>query len=318
MQPKRFAIYAWLVLAFTLLVVLWGAFVRATGSGAGCGNHWPLCNGVVVPRAPQVETMIEFSHRLSSGLNMLLVLGLIAWGFRLYGRGHPIRRGLVGAGVFIILEALIGAGLVLFGLTADNDSRARAISMALHLVNTFLLMAALAYTAWLASGRPAPRLRGQGLGGIGWGIGLAGVIFVGMSGAITALGDTLFPALSITQGIQEELASDAHALLRLRVWHPFIAVGVGLYVIVLARLLNRSRPVEAVGRLSTTVVVLVIIELVAGAINVALLAPVWMQLLHLFLACAVWVSLFLLGMAAFAMPEDQEVATAAPAGIPVS
>jgi heme A synthase len=138
-----------------------------------------------------------------------------------------------------------------------------------------------------------------------------------MSGAITALGDTLFPTLSLTQGIQEELASDAHILLRLRVWHPFIAVGVGLYVILLARLLARSRSVEAVGRLSTIVTVLVIVELVAGAINVALLAPVWMQLLHLFLACSVWISLFLLGMAAFAVPESED-AVAAPAGIPVS
>ena len=317
MQSRRLAIYAWFVLVFTLLVVLWGAFVRATGSGAGCGNHWPLCNGAVVPRAPQVETMIEFSHRLSSGLNMLLVLGLVVWGFRLYGRGHPIRRGLLGAGLFIIMEALIGAGLVLFGLTADNDSRARAISMALHLVNTFLLMAALAYTAWLASGQSAPRFRGQGLAGVGWWVGLAGVVFVGMSGAITALGDTLFPTLSLTQGIQEELASDAHVLLRLRVWHPFIAVGVGLYVILLARLLARPRSVEAVGGLSTIVTALVIVELVAGAINVAVLAPVWMQLLHLFLACSVWISLFLLGMAAFAIPESEDV-VAAPAGIPVT
>jgi heme A synthase len=190
--------------------------------------------------------------------------------------------------------------------------------MALHLVNTFLLMAALAYTAWLASGRPAPRFRGQGLAGFGWWVGLAGVMFLGMSGAITALGDTLFPALSLTQGVQEELASDAHVLLRLRVWHPFIAVGVGLYVILLARLLNRSHGAAAVERLSNAVTVLVIVELVVGAINVALLAPVWMQILHLLLACSVWISLFLLGTAAFAAPQTDEASVAAPAGVPAS
>jgi len=203
MKSERYALYAWFVLGFTVLVILWGAFVRATGSGAGCGNHWPLCNGVVVPRAPQTETLVELSHRLSSGLNLLLVLGLIVWGFRLYGGGNPIRRSLVASGIFILLEALIGAGLVLFGLTAENESRARAISMALHLVNTFLLMAALAYTAWIASGRATPRFRGQGLVGIGWLLALVGVAFIGMSGAIAALGDTLFPASSLTEGIRQ-------------------------------------------------------------------------------------------------------------------
>ncbi len=318
MKSKRFAMVAWFVLAFTVLVVLWGAFVRVTGSGAGCGNHWPLCNGEVVPRVAQVETLVEFSHRLTSGLSMLFVLGLMIWGFRLYGRGDPIRRGLVGAGVFIIMEALIGAGLVLFGLTADNDSRARAISMALHLVNTFLLMASLAYVAWLASGRPAPRFRGQGLAGAGWWLGLIGVIFLGMSGAITALGDTLFPAESLTQGLQQDFGEGVHILLRLRIWHPFIAVGIALYVIFLASQLKRARPGNAVSRLARLVITLVIVELVAGAINVALLAPVWMQLVHLFLACSVWISFFLLGLAAFAAPQTEDATFRIPAGAQVS
>jgi heme A synthase len=317
-KSKRFATYAWFVLAFTVLVVLWGAFVRASGSGAGCGNHWPLCNGVVVPRAARVETLIEFSHRMTSGLSMLFVLGLIIWGFRLYGRGQAIRWGLVGAGVFILMEALIGAGLVLFGLTADNDSRARAISMALHLINTFLLMASLAYTAWLASGHTAPRFRGQGPVGAGWWLGLIGIIFLGMSGAITALGDTLFPAESFSQGLQQDFGAGSHILLKLRVWHPFIAVGVGLYVIFLALLLKRSRPGDAVSRLATLVITLVIVQLVAGAINVALLAPIWMQLLHLFLACSVWITFFLLGLAAFAVAETEDVAFRIPAGARVS
>ncbi len=122
MQSRRFAVFTWLVLIYNVLVILWGAFVRATGSGAGCGSHWPLCNGVVVPRAPQVETLIEFSHRLTSGLAALLVLALVIWGFRVYGRGHIIRKSLVLCGILMILEALIGAGLVLFGWVADNQS----------------------------------------------------------------------------------------------------------------------------------------------------------------------------------------------------
>jgi heme A synthase len=302
MTSKRYARYAWGVLGYSLLVILWGAFVRATGSGSGCGNHWPLCNGEVVPRAARIETLVEFSHRLSSGLSLLLVIGLVIWGFRLYGRGQPIRRSLLLALFFIIVEALVGAGLVLFGLTAENQSRARAVSMALHLVNTFLLMATLAYTAWLASGGAPMRLRGGGSLAGAWVLGLAGMVFVGMSGAITALGDTLFPAETFAAGLTQELAPGAHFLLRLRVWHPFIAVAVGLYVLLLTRLILRSRPVAA-DRLAQGVAVLVVVQLVAGAFNVALLAPVWMQLLHLFLACAVWLALFLLGVAAFDAPD---------------
>ncbi|MFN8454080.1 MAG: COX15/CtaA family protein [Anaerolineae bacterium] len=72
----RFAKYVWTVLAYNLAVILWGAFVRASGSGAGCGSHWPLCNGEVIPRTPQMETLVEFTHRLTSGLALLLVIGL--------------------------------------------------------------------------------------------------------------------------------------------------------------------------------------------------------------------------------------------------
>ncbi|MCU0507346.1 MAG: COX15/CtaA family protein, partial [Anaerolineae bacterium] len=135
---RRFAFFAWGVLAYNVLVILWGAFVRATGSGAGCGSHWPLCNGDVLPRAPALETVVEFSHRVTSGLSLILVLALIVWGWRIYKAGSPVRKTLVASGVFIIVEALIGAWLVLAGLTAENDSIARAVSMALHLVNTFL------------------------------------------------------------------------------------------------------------------------------------------------------------------------------------
>src|SRR5512139_2354559 len=120
MTYTRFAKYAWGDLAYNVLVVLWGAYVRATGSGAGCGSHWPLCNGVVVPRAPQVETMIEFSHRLTSGLSLVLIAVLVVWGFRVYNRGHRVRKALVASGVLIITEALIGAGLVLFGWVAKD------------------------------------------------------------------------------------------------------------------------------------------------------------------------------------------------------
>src|SRR5262249_29685088 len=101
-SATRFARYAWGVLAVNLGVILLGAYVRASGSGAGCGAHWPLCNGEVLPRDPAVQTVIEFSHRLSSGVALLLVAGLTIGAWRRYPRGHIIRRGAAAATAFIL------------------------------------------------------------------------------------------------------------------------------------------------------------------------------------------------------------------------
>src|SRR6266540_6286398 len=110
MKLDRFAKYAWFALAFNLLVIVWGAFVRASGSGAGCGSHWPLCNGEVVPVNPSIERVIEFTHRGMSGVALLLVLGMVIWAFRAYPPGR-VRRGAVASMIFILIEALIGAAL---------------------------------------------------------------------------------------------------------------------------------------------------------------------------------------------------------------
>ena len=121
MKLCRFAKYAWAVLAYNVGVVLWGADVRATGSGAGCGNHWPLCGNVVIPQSPALATMIEFSHRVTSGLTLVFVAGLLLWAWRAYPKGHAVRLGAGLAVGFTITEALVGAGLVLFQLVAQNE-----------------------------------------------------------------------------------------------------------------------------------------------------------------------------------------------------
>src|SRR3954464_1313339 len=191
---RRFASYAWFVTALTLAVILWGAFVRASRSGDGCGAHWPLCNGTVVPDATHAKTLVEFAHRATSGVAFLLVVGLVVWAFRAFGRGHAVRAGSVASGVFIVTESLIGAGLVLLRLVADNASVARALYLSVHLVNTFLLVAALALTAWSATEESAARvrlrlrdiLRGHA------GAALVAALVLGISGAVAALGATLF------------------------------------------------------------------------------------------------------------------------------
>jgi heme A synthase len=309
-KSKRFAIYTWALLAYNVLVIVWGAYVRATGSGAGCGSHWPLCNGVAVPRAPQIETIIEFTHRLMSAFSIALIAILIIWGFRVYAKGHPIRKSVVACGLLIIAEALAGAALVLFDLVADNVSLARVVSMPLHLIITFTLLAALTLTAWMASGGGPIRLRGQGWLPWAWGLALAGTLLLGMSGAVTALGDTLFPVNTLAEGLAQDVSPTAHFLVRLRVWHPFIAVTMALYAVVLAKILRRQRPGAWVARLAQTQILLFVVQCVAGAVNVALLVPVWMQLVHLFLACAVWINLILLGAAAFAVSAPQPVVAA--------
>lgn len=305
LQLNRFARYAWLVLFYNLLVILWGAYVRATGSGAGCGSHWPLCNGQVVPRAPQLETLIEFTHRLTSGVSLIVVVILVVWAFRSFPRRSPVRAAAVWSGVFIVTEALLGAGLVLFGLVADNESMARAVSMSLHLMNTFLLLAALTLTAWWASGGQS--VQAQGRTGLIWALrlGLLLAIVLGVSGAVTALGDTLYPAASLAHGIQQDFSLTASFLIRLRALHPVLAVTIGVYLILVARTARHQSSQPTTQRLVRLLIALVIAQLVAGALNVVLLAPVWMQLLHLLLADLVWLSLVLLSASFTAVPVPQ-------------
>lgn len=316
MQLNRFAKYGWTVLVYNLGVILWGAYVRATGSGAGCGSHWPLCSGQVIPRTPQVETMIEFTHRVSSGLALLLVIGLMVWAFRLYPKGHSVRLGASLSMFFMLTEALVGAGLVLFELVADNASTARALVIAIHLVNTFLLLAALTLTAWWASGGKPIQLKGQGWPGLALGLGLLSMLLLGASGAVTALGDTLFPASSLAEGLQQKFSPTAHFLVRLRLFHPLIAIGVGVYILTVIGLFNVLHPDRRTQYLSRIFAGLYLGQLGAGALNVFLLAPVWLQLGHLLLSDLIWIILVLLLASAFAQRVPQreavELAQAAP------
>lgn len=309
MKVDRFAGFAWGVLGFNLLVILWGAYVRATGSGAGCGSHWPLCNGEVMPRSAATETLIEFTHRATSGLALLLVIAMFLWARRAWPAGHVVRTGALLSLVFIVIEALLGAGLVLFELVADDASAFRAVSMVLHLVNTFVLVAVLSLTAWWGSGGRSIRIS-SGDGRV-WllAIGLLSLLVVGATGAIAALGDTLFPSASLGEGLRDSFSSDSHPLIRLRKYHPFFAIGAGLYVVGLARYLARSGT-NATRLIASALGGAYLLQLGVGAINVALLAPVTVQLIHLLLADVVWIGLVLLGASTLA--ADPPGASTAP------
>lgn len=294
MRRDGFARFSFAVLGYNLLVIAWGAFVRASGSGAGCGAHWPLCNGEVVPQAPSVERMIEFSHRASSGLSLVLVLGMAIWSFRARDKGDPTRKAAVLSLVFVLTEALIGAGLVLFELVAHDASMKRALSMTLHLTNTFVLLGCLTMTARASVGAPRLRLTRQGIAPWLALVTLSATLVLGMSGAIAALGDTLFPAKSLAEGFASDLSPGAHLFVKLRTLHPVIATITGALVIGLATAAPILRPAATVRQASRLVFALFLAQFTAGLVNVYLLAPIWMQLVHLLLADAVWISLVLL------------------------
>jgi heme A synthase len=312
MQRLPFARFAWGLLAYDVAVVAWGAYVRATGSGAGCGRHWPLCNGEVVPREPRVQTLVELSHRLSSGLAMALTLVMLVWALRAYPKGHIVRRGAGVSMALMVVESLIGAGLVLFELVAHDASMKRALSVCLHLVNTFLLLASTALTAWWASGGARPKVRGQGAAAWAAAVPLAAMFLVGGSGVVTALGDTLFPPATLAAGLAQDLAPGAHLFVRLRALHPALAVTTVASILVASAALRVLRPSRTVNRISYALAGLAFLQVGAGLLDVVTLAPVWLQLVHVVLADAVWCALVLLAGSALA------TAPARPAPLPTS
>lgn len=287
----RFRWFAWASLAYTVLVILFGAVVRITGSGAGCGQHWPTCHGEVIPVSPTLETLIEFSHRATSGLCGLVVIALLVAAIRLFPRGHAARLGAWLSLLFTITEALVGAGLVRFGLVGDNDSVARAVVMAIHLINTSLLTGALALTAWAAGPRDPGPVRAPARTIALTLASLVGLLVVGISGAVTALGDTLYPVApgALAERLQRDLGAGAHFLQRLRLMHPLLACGLGFFTGVVAYGLSGARAAgPAVRRWGTWVIVLVVTQLCAGVLNVMLSAPGWMQVVHLLIGTALW------------------------------
>lgn len=302
---SAFRRFAWGVLAFNVLVVVWGAYVRASGSGDGCGNHWPFCNGQVVPQAPQIQTIIEFSHRISSALAVFGVLGLTVWAFLRFPRNHQIRLFGLLAGVFILLEGALGAGLVLFRYVAKDASSGRAFYLSAHLTNTLLLLGSLTVVAWLA-GRAADQLhplQRRNLPGL-LSSALIVALIVSITGAIAALGDTLYPAVSLQQGMQQDFASGSSVLLRLRLFHPLVAILSAFFLLYVALRVPRRLPGQAIRETAAILALIIVLQLAMGVINVYLLAPTWMQLLHLFIADLLWIVAVVLAAESMVYPAS--------------
>ncbi len=278
----------WFV-GYTIGVILWGAFVRASLSGDGCGDHWPLCNGEVVPVDPSIETMIELTHRVTSGFAWIFALVFVVWSRRVFPKAHRARLGATLGLVFMSTEALVGAGLVIFKMVADNPETGRGYWSATHLLNTFVLLWALTAHVWWASGRTTLWPRGRS--GAAIKLVLVLLLLLSVTGAIAALGNTLFPVDTIAEGIAQDLDPSSHLFLRLRVFHPILAVGAGAVTMVFATFVASRHRL----RLGHAVAGLVVLQLGLGLLNLTLHAPTWLQLVHLLLADVLWIGVVWLG-----------------------
>lgn len=313
-SQRRFQTAAWLVYAYVLLVIIGGAVVRITGSGAGCGQHWPTCHGEIVPTASSIKTMIEYTHRLTSGLSILALLGLLVGAYRAYPVGDPVRQAARVSVFFIFTESLIGAAIVLLRYVEYNESYWRAAWMAVHLANTFALAAAVGRVAWLSarsgprpwvpSGRDGARIVGV----------VVLMLLLGSTGAIAALGNTLFPvdphATMIEHVIDDRWANSAYPMI-VRMVHPLSSLAAALWLGSVALHFTRDGAGREVRRAGTVFGALLALQVLGGIANIYLSAPGWMQIVHLATAQFVWLALVVLS---FEVAAEQKRASGAVVG----
>ncbi len=299
-----FAKFAWFTLAYNILVILWGVFLRASKSGDGCGQHWLTCQGEVIPSAPELKTIIEFSHRMTTGPAFLFVLVLVIWAFRKFAKGHPARKTALISLFFIVTEALVGAGLVLTGNTAETLTDARPFWAIGHLINTFTLLAFLALTAWYASGDRKLSIDGRTKQVVLIVLGVIAILFVGTSGSVAALSNMLFPSQSLAEGVAKDFSEGSNILLRLRLSHPILSIVTSVYLLFLTGWLrSASDGNRDVVRWSNYLSILVLIQIAFGAATFLTLAPIVMQIGHLLLADLIWISLIMLSANFLAKPS---------------
>lgn len=272
------------LIIYSLFVFLWGAWVRISGSGDGCGEHWPFCHGELIPDSYAVKVWIENFHRISTKIYGFFVIGLVILGFRRSEKGHAVRKGILWTLFFTLTEGAIGAVLVIKGFVANDDSPERAVIIALHLMNTFFLMSSLFYT-WFVSRHDLSNLKISFTKNImllkaSW------LLVLGGTGAIAALSTTLFPSESLLSGLASDFAADGHFLERLRVLHPILAVGFVVYALAQWNRDLSHNPVAEKWR--NWFLISVVAGFFVGLVTLALLSPTWLKLTHLMTAHVLW------------------------------
>ena len=293
-------IWAWTTLCFFVLVVLEGAVVRATSSGAGCGKNWPLCNGQILPHHPQLATIIEFTHRSLTGLSTVMFAVLIAWTFYATPKRHPARMASILAGVLLLIEGALGAVLVLGGYVEKNASNARVFVQGIHFTNTMLLLAAATVVPVLLG---EARSIARGLKSA-MAVALLATLVTGATGSVAALADTLFPSPSFAAAMTADFAANSPLLIRMRWMHPaaaLVATVCTVWLIIGFR--KRNMPIPML-----TLSVNLIAQIVVGCMDVLFLAPTALQVLHLLSADVFWISLIVLAVPIVRPPHQTDLA----------
>ena len=268
-------------LTTSILSILAGAIVRATGSGDGCGASWPTCNGRVIPSLETSSEIIEFSHRSISGVLLIITLLLFV---KSKDPDTPLlhKKIINYLTFFVLLEAAIGAVIVIYEWVGLNSSLPRIIAVPLHLVNTFALLGFYTLIFYLLresenklSNFFDKRIK------------IAFVLFflTGATGSITALADVLFPSASFVEGFIEDFDSTSEVLTRLRILHPFVSTILSIFLFSES---NRFKKEFAID--TSTIKVLVIVGVILGVLNVVSNIILPLSILHLLLADLLWIT----------------------------
>jgi heme A synthase len=279
--------YTKLGIVLSILSILAGAFVRATGSGDGCGSTWPTCKGKIIPQLSDSSEVIEFSHRSISGI-LLIVTLIIFIKSRNMSKGTIIRTTVNFLTFFVIFEAAIGAVIVLYEWVGLNSSLPRIIAVPIHLVNTFGLLAcyAVLYKVLLNNFKNIKQL---------WDRRFVFVAFLfllsGATGSITALADVLFPSASFYEGLMEDFDRTSELLTRLRILHPIVATGLSVALIIESRKIQKDYKIDV-----KFLQLLVIVAVTLGVLNVLSNIVLLLSIFHLAIADLLWITYIYVSM----------------------
>lgn len=293
-KSQKFTIYLKYLIVYTLIVILWGAWVRISHSGDGCGDTWPLCKGVLIPEAERGKTWVEYLHRLTSGIFGIAILVMYLRARKIFSSDHLARRWALLSLIFTISEALLGAKLVLFKLVGTNDSPFRAFAMSLHLINSLALTACIYLTyefskkdAWIKYPKSLSfPLQGRWLILMFW--------LIGTSGAIAALANTLYPSQSLWEGFVQDFSSESHYLIRLRTYHPLLGVLLGGGLSFLAKYMGDFNSEKRSYDFQMRAYLLSLLGgmgVCLGALTLFSLSPFYLKILHLLVAHLIWLAL---------------------------
>ena len=277
MTINRLSFYG---LVISIASIIAGAIVRATGSGDGCGASWPTCNGEIIPELKTSSELIEFSHRSISGI--LLIITLIIF-LKSFNNSVPVlqKRVIRALTFFVLLEALIGAVIVIYEWVGLNSSTPRIIAVPLHLINTFGLLGTYTLLFHLTKNSKTSL---NNFFDKGFKIGLILFLFSGATGSIAALADVIFPSKSFIMGLAEDFDSNSEILTRLRVLHPIVASFLSIYLYSEANRLQREYKV-----ITKNIKLLVLLGVFLGVLNVVSNIILPLSILHLLTADLLWV-----------------------------